>query len=417
MSLTRSPTHRGTIAACLLFGLAAASSATSAPPSAKLSIKPSDIDKSLAEFDENNPFLTVKYKVEFEKTAIKKYDAFLTEAAALKGAVVVTTVVLEDLERVMMELAGSPAGPVKDYDKLGNAIANNRGRFKPDLVAHVQRDAVMLDSLVGVMKDLPARVQKLSKKATVLASAATKDLMKNPFGMLAVPGALADAVAQVSAAAADAPATVARSANVIKVLAVCGCSYGSTSLTPADISPALAPLYAANPFETTESRVEYIVTGFDDFDAFFKDVAVLRGSTMLIDVLTRDAGATVAGIASAGPPTTPAEFSQMATSLVSNKTKPVGDNVMKIKNHLAQATGIAEALLTAPARATDLIAKGQGLLAGAAQNAIKSPAKFAGLPLAFEDTTKVIVESATKATSALAPLTELTASMASLAEP
>jgi hypothetical protein len=405
------------LAVCLCFGLTAGACATtSSKPKAKISIKPSDIDKSLAALDEKNPFLTGTHKIEIDKTGIKKYDEFLAEAAAVKGTVVVTNVVLEEIEAAMFELAGKPAGPVADYDELGAALAKNRATFTPATIARVQRDAAMLDSLVAVMKELPGRAQKVSEAGSALATQATKELTKDPFGMAAVPGVVSDGVGAVTSATADAPAALERSAKVIKVLSACACSYTSQVLTVADISPALAPSYASNPFETPEHKVDYVVTGLADYDHFFKDVAVLRGSAVLVDVLVRDVGATLASLAKAGPPTTPDEVKKMAKSLA-KKAKPTGDDVTKLKNHVAQLTGIAEALTAAPARATDLMTQMKALAAATPAGVVTSPAKMAGLPMALEEAAGAIADSGAKATASLAPLKDLVGSMTSLAGP
>ena len=454
--------------AIFLFVLAASLACATSSKSSKstVAIKPSDIHQSLGDLDKRNPFGVERFKVEIEKTGVKKYDDFLTEAAAVKGSVVVTNVVLEDIEVGMSALASPPTAPatadkpaagtkpadakpkdadgkpadtkpadakpadakpadakisekapspVADYDALGNAVSKKRGTFDPSVVSRIHSDVTMLDALVGVMKALPDRAHEVATKGQGLAQAAGQELTKDPFGMASVPGALSGAIGQVTAAAADAPATITRSANVIKAIAICGCSNASEALTPADIAPALGPLYDKNPFANEATRVEHVVTGVADYDAFFKEVAVLRGSAVLIDVWVRDVGATLADIGKAPIPTTPAELQKLAKSLQAKKTKPNGDVVGKLKNHVAQLTAIIAALAAAPIKAKDLTAKAQQIGASAAKDVTTSPAAMAGLPGAVEESAKSIVDSGKKAADAIPALKGLAAPLTALA--
>ena len=101
----------------------------------KSAIKPSDVDKAFAEFDKVESFgvtkegVVGKNAVEFTTTKIAKYDAFLQEAATIKGSVVVSNAVMDNLEGLFQELAAEKAGPVADYDVLANSVRAHQAEF------------------------------------------------------------------------------------------------------------------------------------------------------------------------------------------------------------------------------------------------------------------------------------------------
>jgi hypothetical protein len=451
------------VLALLSLALVACATAGPAKPKSLIDLKPSDIDKSLAPLDAKKPFQSEKHKLEIEKTGVKKYDDFLTEAAAVKGSVVVTNVVMDDIEGGMSDIVTPPPAPAADAksadakpadanakpadanakpadaktdakpadakpadkkddkpvddDALANAVAKKRSTsaLDPVQVQRIHDDTVMLDALVDKMKDLPARAKDVTSKGQALAQAATQELTKDPFNMAPVPGALTGALGQVASAATDAPGAAARAATIIKAIAICGCSTPSNPIEPKDVSPALASLYDKNPFANDDTRVDTVVTGLADYDAFFKEAAVIRGSVVLVDVWVKDVGATLADIAKAPVPTNAAELEKLAKSLKAKKTKASGDVVGKLKNHVAQLTAIVAALAQAPLKAKDLVPKGQKLATSVAQDALKAPAAMAGVPGAVEESGKAIADSAKKAADVLPALKNLAAPLTSIA--
>ena len=389
----------------------------------KSALKPSDIDKAFAALDKNASFgvtaegVAGKNVMEFSTTSIKKYDDFLKEAANLRGTVVVSKVVLDDVEAIFQEMAGEKAGgAIADYDALANTVKGKHAELKPEAVEKLHKSVGLIDVTYTLVKDLPTRATTISQKGTELMSAATAEVTKDPLGMVAVPGAMGDAIAQVAAAGTDAPVVVERSLKVIKFLTLCGCSHSSKILGVEAVSPTLKEFYTENPFAAADSKVETIVTGVDDVDAFVAEVAALQGSVVLIDVLVKDIGKNIQGLAAAAePPKNAEELAKLAKAVAKKKKTAVGDELAKLKGNLANAKALAEVLAGVPARAKELAPKGQALGASAAENALKSPAKMASVPGALEASVANLAEATKKTAALVVPMKDLVASLATIA--
>ncbi|MDP2341887.1 MAG: hypothetical protein Q8O67_13095 [Deltaproteobacteria bacterium] len=389
--------------------------------SGKSVLKPSEVDKAFAELDKNLTFALTpegpgKNTIEFGSTKIKKYDEFLKEAASVRGTVVVSRVVLDDLEALFQEMAGEKPGAVADYDVLGNAVKKKQAELKPEAIEKVRKHVELLDISYGLIKELPARAQTMSQKGQELLNAATAEVQKDPMGMMAVPGAMTDAIGQVTGAATDAPALLERELKVIKVLTLCGCSHGSKVLGVEAVSPSLTALYPENPFAAADSRVDHPVTGLADVDAFVAEVAALQGAVVLIDVLVKDVGKNIQTLAAAAePPKTAEEIAKLAKALHKKKKTAVGDELAKLKQNVLQAKALGEVLAGIPARAKELAPKGQAIGASAAENALKTPAKMAAVPGALEASVAALAESTKKTAALVGPLKDMVGSLASIA--
>ena len=382
----------------------------------KVVVKPSELGAAYASLDTVAAMQTDDHRIEFEGTGKKAYDGFIKDVALVVAPVLITDAVLELIESAGQDIAGQPHGPVADYDALAKAVAEKSGSLSKEQIAGIRDQLERLDALVETLKKTPEQAKAMGDSGQKLVQQATNDLMKDPFGMAAVPVVLGGALAKVTATAGTKlPSVTGRAANVFKFLAQCRCTNDRAALTPGEISPQLGSLFDAKSFDADGTRVDYAVTGMADFDGIFKDVAVVRGSVTLLNVWVKEVGATIASVTGVAGDVNLADLPKLISGLDKKKVKTVTDVPAKLKKHMDQAQAIVAAMANIPKVAQELGGKLTQIGPKALEAATTSPARMAGLPSAVETTVNDLKTTVEQSAAALKDQQALIAPLKGLA--
>lgn len=406
---------------CLLLFLLASSCATlgggeGSSKAGKITVKPSELDKKFASLDKSPAMQAEGRRVEFGKVGQKEYDAFLKEAAKNVLVVSMTDATLENIEHAAQGLAGQQPGPVSDYDALGKAVGEKHATLTKAQVEEIRDQLELLDNLVKALKETPTRAAALAESGKALSSKAADAMATNPLGMLNSVLEIASAMGRVaSTAATGVPSVGKRAADVFRLLAMCRCTNTEVPLTPADVSPKFASMFPADAFSAENTRVEYVVTDIEKFDSIFRDVARLRGTVLLAQVWTNEVSKTIAELTGGSVPTNADELRTAVASIDKKRLKAAVGLPAKLKTHLQQLQAILSELQNVPAVGQGLTAKIQGIGPAAAEAALTSPARMAGLPSAVQSTVEQTADSLQRAAASLTALSAMVAPLKALA--
>jgi hypothetical protein len=159
-------------------------------------LKPSAVSKEFRELDSANPFARGKTRVAVTQSGLKKYDAFFSDAAEVKGTVILADVVLQRTQKYIANM--------KKQLGRGKILSSTNA-------AVVKRESARMAALVGMLLGVPARAAKLVDDGQVLVKEAPAtflgpDIVKLP----AVVKGITHATGDLRDAAVSAPGLVSR---------------------------------------------------------------------------------------------------------------------------------------------------------------------------------------------------------------
>ena len=342
-------------------------------------IKPSDLDKAFAPLDVKRLLTDGPYALDIAATKNPTFDVFLHDAGLILGTSAIARFVIDDTDTLLTGLAGKAAGATTSGDEIRARLAPGDMESRAQVRDHLQ----MMDAVFVRLQKLPKELQGISKKATKMAQEAPIALIGNPGDIPIVVASLARITTLGGEAATEVPKLSSKVLALTAVIASCGCSHTSSALKPVDVDAELVALNDAG------LDVRYVDSAPTEFNAFFKEVAVLQAIALLPEVwmdgfvkTAQQQSAELAGLPAAS----------LKEGLAKRKLPKLALNP-DLERRFVELKVIQKLLVELPARAKKLSGAPAKLAASVTKSATKMPASIAGLPSAIESSASQLMAS------------------------